>query len=208
MKNGVIGVLEALLALHTSGFRPTRSVLLAIGHDEEIGGPFGATAIAARLEAAGRRVALVWDEGMVLLSDGVGALARRPVAMIGTAEKVRCGPMLLLPGIRVIEATCAFNWRSVQGRAPFKINIATAGGHASMPPIDASHAGRVVGDVLRAIDTTQPPLALRSPVTDLFKSVAPHAPFVLRGLLWFCDTWCAAGDGVFDDVTDDFSRLT
>ena len=87
--------------------------------------------------------------------------------------------------------TCALtaSYGQVQGRNAFRINIETAGGHAAMPPIDASHAGRIAGEVLRAIDITQPPLALRAPVTHLFQAIAPHGPFLLRGLLSLADTW-------------------
>ena len=90
MKSAIIAQLEALSELHRRSVRPKRTILLAIGHDEEVGGPTGATQIAARLAAEGRRVALVWDEGMVVLSDGLGALVRSPVALIGTSEKVHC----------------------------------------------------------------------------------------------------------------------
>lgn len=89
MKSAIVAQLEALSELHRRGFRPTRTLLLAVGHDEEVGGPTGATQIAARLAADGRRLALVWDEGMVVLSDGLGALLKSPVALIGTSEKVR-----------------------------------------------------------------------------------------------------------------------
>ena len=146
----MIAYFEALSELSRQGFRPRRSVLLAIGHDEEVGGgtgghtstsismnpcvwicihyifrlswiefgcasqqyehsntfvclcdiahvPFlgmacagaGATAIAAHLRQQGRRLALVWDEGMVLLADGLGGLTSKPTALVGTAEKVR-----------------------------------------------------------------------------------------------------------------------
>jgi hypothetical protein len=80
----------------------------------------------------------------------------------------------------------------MQGRHAFKISIKTAGGHAGRPAIDGSHAGRRTADVLRAIDAHQPPLALRSPVTDMLAAVAPHAPFHLRGLCAYARVWCGA----------------
>jgi carboxypeptidase PM20D1 len=95
MKGVVVAHFEALSQLHRRGLRPKRTILLALGHDEEVGGGTGATQIAAHLQAQGRRVALVWDEGMVVLSDGLGALMRAPVALVGTAEKVRKFPQLL-----------------------------------------------------------------------------------------------------------------
>jgi hypothetical protein len=83
--------------------------------------------------------------------------------------------------------------RSVQGRHPFKLSISTAGGHAAMPPIDGSHSARVTADILHSIDAHQPPFALRPPVTDMLKAVAPHAPLLLRGVCAYADVWCAAG---------------
>lgn len=89
MKSAVIAMLEALSVLHSTGFKPTRTIFMAIGHDEEVGGPNGAAAVAEKMRVEGKRVAIVWDEGLVLLSDGLGQLTKTPVAMIGTAEKVR-----------------------------------------------------------------------------------------------------------------------
>lgn len=60
-----------------------------------------------------------------------------------------------------------------------------------MPAIDGSHAGRRVAEVLRAIDTNQPPFALRSPVSDMLAAVAPYAPFWLRGVCSRAAAWSA-----------------
>jgi hypothetical protein len=85
-------------------------------------------------------------------------------------------------------------WSSagVQGRHPFKLKVRTAGGHASMPPIDRSHSGVVTATLLQSLDHHQPPVALRSPVSDMLKALAPYAPPLLKGALAFCDTWCAS----------------
>ena len=62
-KVGVLGVLEAVEALLGDGFHPIRTVYLAFGHDEEIGGTQGAAAIAALLARQGVRLEAVIDEG-------------------------------------------------------------------------------------------------------------------------------------------------
>ena len=62
-KINVIGLLEAAEQLLGSGFAPRRTIYLAFGHDEEIGGPEGALHIARLLEERGIRPALVIDEG-------------------------------------------------------------------------------------------------------------------------------------------------
>ena len=49
----MMGILEAVEMLLGRGFQPDRTVYLAFGHDEEVGGRNGAAAIAALLAAAG-----------------------------------------------------------------------------------------------------------------------------------------------------------
>ena len=106
----------------------------------------------------------VWDEGMPVLSDGAGAFARDPIAFVGTAEK---------------------------GRTPFTVTLTTKGGHASMPATDGSHAAANAARVIRSIDKMQPPLQLRSPVTDMLQHLAPRAPPFLRHMLENASTGCA-----------------
>jgi hypothetical protein len=88
MKSAVIALLEALSELHGRGYKPMRTIFMGIGHDEEIGGPHGAAALAQHMRQRNKKLAIVWDEGMVVLSDGLGGLIKQPVALIGTAEKV------------------------------------------------------------------------------------------------------------------------
>ena len=69
---------------------PERTVYLAFGHDEEVGGDFGAGAIAALLKSRGVTLDMVLDEGGPIITDGLPALLRTPtqIALVGTAEKV------------------------------------------------------------------------------------------------------------------------
>src|SRR6185436_5654898 len=85
-KASVLGMLEAVEYLLREGFAPERTIYLAFGHDEEIGGNQGAAKIAELLR--GRKVELEFalDEGMNILS-GVIAGIVAPVALIGIAEK-------------------------------------------------------------------------------------------------------------------------
>jgi hypothetical protein len=48
------------------GYRPARTVYLAFGHDEEVGGTRGARAIAALLKNRGGDFEMVLDEGGVI----------------------------------------------------------------------------------------------------------------------------------------------
>ena len=103
-KAGVVGLLEACETLLAAGFQPQRTVLLAFGHDEEVGGA-GARATAALLAERGVRPECVLDEGAVVVTDGFAGVA--PVALVGVAEK----------GYAVVDLT-----------------VRAEGGHSSMPP--------------------------------------------------------------------------
>lgn len=85
-KCSVLGILEAVETLLVEGFQPRRTVYLAFGHDEEIGGKAGAAQIAAVLSDRGVKLTYVLDEGM-FIADGVVPGVGRPVALVGIAEK-------------------------------------------------------------------------------------------------------------------------
>jgi carboxypeptidase PM20D1 len=104
-KGSLITILEAAEMLIGEGFRPRRSVYLAFGHDEEIGGRAGALAIAELLGSRGVQLDFVLDEGG-LITDGVPGV-EGPVALVGIAEK---------------------------GFLSLELTVRTGGGHSSMPP--------------------------------------------------------------------------
>lgn len=62
-KCGCAGMLEACSILLRSGFKPRRTVFLAFGHDEEVGGQAGAGAISESLKSRGIFCSSVLDEG-------------------------------------------------------------------------------------------------------------------------------------------------
>ncbi|HEU4563050.1 MAG TPA: M20/M25/M40 family metallo-hydrolase, partial [Gemmatimonadaceae bacterium] len=64
-KSAVLGTLEAAEMLLGEDFRPARTVHLAFGHDEEVGGTRGAREIAALLKRRGVALEMVLDEGGV-----------------------------------------------------------------------------------------------------------------------------------------------
>lgn len=118
-KSSLMAQLEAVETLLREGFRPRRTVLLAFGHDEEIGGRAGAAALAAELRRRGVRPLLVLDEGGVI---GRGLLpVDRPVALVGLAEK---------------------------GYVSLEFLATAPGGHSSMPPARTA-LGRVIEAVDR-----------------------------------------------------------
>ena len=58
-KASLMGILESVEALIEEGFIPKRTIYLAFGQDEEVGGEFGAQAIAHKLESQNEELELV-----------------------------------------------------------------------------------------------------------------------------------------------------
>lgn len=126
-KSAVVAILEAVERKLAAGWRPSRDVYLAFGHDEEVGGG-GAQAMAALLKSRGVALDLVLDEGSMVL-EGVVPGVKPAVAMIGVAEK---------------------------GFASVELLADAEGGHSSMPSGDNAIArlSRAVG---RLTDDPFPP---------------------------------------------------
>ena len=116
-KGSLVAILAAVEDLLAEGFVPRRPLLLAIGHDEEIGGEAGARAVAAELAARGVRAVLVLDEGGAISDVPIPGLG--PVALVGVAEK---------------------------GQLSLELSADTPGGHSSMP-LPQSAIGIVAGAV-------------------------------------------------------------
>jgi carboxypeptidase PM20D1 len=105
-KVGVVGTLEAVELLLKEGLEPKRTIFLAFGEDEEVGGNNGAVKIAALLQSRGISLEYVLDEGGII---GVGMMKNiaAPIALVGIAEK---------------------------GYLSLELTAQSEGGHSSMPP--------------------------------------------------------------------------
>lgn len=86
VKCGVIAIMSAIETLLEQGFQPERTVYLAFGHDEEVGGQDGNGAIAKQFADSGIRLACVLDEGGAILNDILPGCPH-PIAFVGLAEK-------------------------------------------------------------------------------------------------------------------------
>jgi len=85
-KGSLISIFESVNRLLTKGVTPERTVYFAFGSDEEVGGKNGAAMIAAYLRAQKINLEFYIDEGG-MVSEGIVPNIKRPVALIGTAEK-------------------------------------------------------------------------------------------------------------------------
>ena len=153
MKSSLTGVLEAVEYLINDGFAPTRTIYLAFGHDEEVGGPNGAAQIAKLLKSRNVRLEFTLDEGLVI-TKGIVPGVDKPAALIGLAEK---------------------------GLASLKLTATGKGGHSSMPPPHTS-VGRI-GRAVARIEDNPMPTSLALPATQTFEYLAPEMSFLKRAII-------------------------
>ena len=125
-KGSLIAIFEAVEQLVADGFAPKRTIYLAFGHDEEVGGDRGAAAITELLRSRGVRLWMSLDEGLAVVR-GAGGITGS-AALVGIAEK----------GFLTLELTA---------RAP--------GGHSSTPPKQTA-IGRLARAVQRLEENPLP----------------------------------------------------
>ena len=153
-KGSLFCMLEAIEGLLAERFVPQRTVHLAFGHDEEVGGERGATEIARLLGARGARLAFVIDEGGMVVEPGtVPGLARR-IAAIGIAEK---------------------------GSVSIALDAVTDGGHSSTPPRNT--AVGVVAAAVTALERSPLPARIDGTTALFFDYLGPELSFPLRAVV-------------------------
>ncbi len=152
-KGNLFAMLEAAESLARDGFRPKRTLYLAFGDDEEVGGRRGAVAIAHTLAARGGRLGYVLDEGL-LITEGILKGIDRPVALIGVAEK---------------------------GFASVALKASATPGHSSLPPPHTA-IGDVAAALARLI-AEPAPAALGDTARQMFDVLAPEMRFSNRVVL-------------------------
>eukprot|EP01133_Synstelium_polycarpum_P001400 gene1400-1616_t len=126
----VMGSLEAVECLLGHGFEPKRTVFLAIGHDEEIGGANGHSHISALIKSRNITAEMVLDEGIGIFAAGMfGSRFKNPIALIGPSEK-----------------GFLYTTMTAHGRS----------GHSSMP--DNESAIGILAKAITALETHQMPM--------------------------------------------------
>lgn len=149
-KGPLIAIADAVERLIGEGFAPRRTVLLAFGHDEEVGGERGAKAIAALLASRGVRALLVLDEGAAVVNGVLPGFAQ-PVALVGIAEK---------------------------GSATLEVIARAEGGHSSTPPRET--ASGILAEAIQRIESNPLPGGVVGVTRQLFEYLAPETPLYAR----------------------------
>lgn len=149
-KGSVFGILEAVERLLAEGFEPERTIYLAFGHDEEIGGKNGATQIAALLQERQVELETILDEGFFITEDLVPGVTQ-PVALIGVAEK---------------------------GMFNLTLTVEGTGGHAAIPP--AQTAIGVLSAAIRQLEAHPLPGSMGGGLAQMFDAIGPEMPFSQR----------------------------
>jgi carboxypeptidase PM20D1 len=136
--------------LLAEGVIPERTVHLAFGHGEELGGTQGAAAIAEWLEDGGTKLALLFDEAGSI-SDDNPLLPGRDAAMVFVAEKTFLTLRL-----------------TAHGR----------GGHSSIPPRHTS-IGKLSSAIHR-LEANPMPARLTDTMRAMLETSAPYQSFTRR----------------------------
>lgn len=150
IKCGVTGTLEAVEHLLQNNFTPERTIYLAFGHDEEVGGPHGAQSIAALLRQRGVNLGYVLDEGGVI-AQGVIPGVLNPVALVGVAEK---------------------------GYISLELTVKSEGGHSSMPSKESGIG--ILSAAIQKLEKNKFPSRMEKTVTNLFEYTGPEMPFTKK----------------------------
>lgn len=149
-KGGVFGILEAVEYLIDLGFKPKRTIYLAFGHDEEVGGMNGALEIASFLKARKVELEYVLDEGG-FIAGGILPGVYSPVALVGIAEK---------------------------GYLSVELSVEDEPGHSSMPP-DQTAIG-ILSAAINKLEQNQLPTNFTGPARTMFEYVGPELPFMKK----------------------------
>jgi carboxypeptidase PM20D1 len=146
-KVNVIGLLESVEMLMKENFKPKRTIYLAFGHDEEIGGENGAKKIAEYLESQKVNAEFILDEGMVITKGLVPGI-KKNVALVGVSEK---------------------------GYLSLELSVDTEGGHSSMPAKETPIG--ILSSAIAKLEKNPMSPKITEPVQHFLDYVGPEMPF-------------------------------
>jgi len=150
VKCDVMALLESVNYLLKENYQPTRTLLFAFGHDEEVGGRKGAKKVAELLKERGIRPEFSLDEGMAV-TEGLLPGINGPTALIGIGEK---------------------------GYLSLKLMVTTAGGHSAEPPKETSIG--ILSNAISKIERNPMPATLEGPLRWMLEDLSPYMNFSMR----------------------------
>ena len=149
-KASLIALLEAVELLLEESFKPSQTIYLAFGHDEEVGGSKGAAEIVKYLKSKDVQAAMTLDEGGFLAENMVPGIDK-PIAMVNLAEK---------------------------GFASFNLIVKTQGGHSSQPPKENTIG--MLAQAIVNLENNQLPYKLVKPIDYQFEYIGAELPFLKK----------------------------
>jgi carboxypeptidase PM20D1 len=152
-KGNLFAMLEAAERLAKQGFKPKRTIYFAFGHDEEVSGKRGATAMAALLQSRGVKLDFILDEGL-LITDGILKGVDQPVALIGVGEK---------------------------GYVTVDVSATATPGHSSLPPRETA-IGQLSAALVN-LENKPFPAAIQGVMRETLETAAPHMALFNRVVL-------------------------
>ena len=152
-KSSVIAILETTEALLAEGWAPRRTLHFCFGHDEELGGPKGAKAMAALLKERGVKAWFTLDEGSGIV-DGIIPGINGPIALISTAEK---------------------------GYVSLKLSAEGKGGHSSQPPERTSLG--ILARAIARLEENQFPYRIEGPLAAMFDYAGREMTLGLKAVM-------------------------
>lgn len=147
-KVGVIGIMEAIENLLVNNFIPKKSIYIALGHDEEIGGRNGALTISNYLKEKNIEAEFVLDEGGSI-TQGLIPDIEKNVALIGIAEK---------------------------GFISLELSVKLEGGHSSMP--EKETAIDVIANAVIKLKSNPFPAKISEPLEGFINYLGPEMPIL------------------------------
>ncbi|WP_372371190.1 M20 family peptidase [Candidatus Uabimicrobium sp. HlEnr_7] len=157
-KGMIISILEATEMLLEQNITPQRTVYFCFGHDEEIDGLQGARKVAELLKSRNVRLSFVLDEGLIV-TQGIVPGIKRPVAVIGVAEK---------------------------GLVNLELTVKTAGGHSSMPSYPSTIG--ILSTAIHKLENNLLPAKISGPARQMFDYLGPEMSFgekMAMANMWF-----------------------
>jgi len=156
-KVSVFSILEAVEILLEQGFQTHRTIYLAFGHDEEVGGSNGAREIAALLQSREVKLEYVLDEGG-MITEGIIPGIYDPIALVGIAEK---------------------------GYVSIELSVEAKGGHSSMPPKQTAIG--ILSTAINKLEKNQFPAKVTEPIRKMLEYLGPEQSFSNKAIfanLW------------------------